>query len=110
MFRKRYYELLGKQVFPLVRSDISVDDSCIDKYDGGNHRWPHAKGSRQKLVSQYNQERRDDYKTQKWYVNAIRMDGTFDLLSEYGYQEIGVDRKSFRVIKNGDHLLTLVPR
>jgi hypothetical protein len=90
--------ILGKEVRPLVKWNAYVDP---DYTTGGQHHY--MKGEeRTKLVNKaakYHWDNvRKENREQKWFVHGIFSDGTYELLSELGYSQKGLQRNDFRLI------------
>lgn len=98
-FKKSYLQLLGKQVLPLVKRSqygaANYDRVGNLPYMQGEARIKYAR----RVVDDATAEQRKINKEQIWTVWAVKADGTFELLSDYGYSQDNVSRSDFRLIK-----------
>jgi hypothetical protein len=96
--KKKYLQLLGVSVLPLVRRSHYGASECDRtgqlNYLQGDERLKYGR----RVVDERVKEQLRDNKEQKWQVWSIHADGTFTLLSDLGYEQSNVKRNDFRVI------------
>jgi hypothetical protein len=99
-FKKEYLKLLGKQVMPIVKRSkygaANYDRIGNLNYLTGEDRIKYAN----RVVDEAINEQRGINRTQEWTVWAIKADGTFTLLSDYGYEQDNVNRSDFRLLNH----------
>jgi hypothetical protein len=97
--KKKHTALLGERVLPLVKRSqygaANCDTVGLLPYKKGDERIRYAKS----VVDERCKEQRKENKEQEWLVWAVKADGTFDLLSDMGYEQCNVSRNEFRLIK-----------
>ena len=91
--------ILGMEVKPIVKRTAYVDP---DYTTGGAHHYLDGE-KRQRLVSSAAKKhwdyQRKENREQTWIVWGIFNDGTYELLSEIGYSQKGLQRNNFRIIR-----------
>lgn len=96
--KKAYLKLLGARVLPLVKRSqyqaANYDSSGQLPYFQGEARQRYAKA----VVDEATKEKRRINKEQEWQVWSIHADGTFSLLSNFGYSQDNVSRSDFRLL------------
>jgi hypothetical protein len=96
--KKAYLKLLGARVLPLVKRSqygaANYDSVGNLPYLQGKERQRYAK----LVVDDAVKEKRRINKEQEWQVWSIHADGTFSLLSNYGYSQNNVSRSDFRLL------------
>jgi hypothetical protein len=94
----KFSNLLGKTVLPIVKrrqyGAAECDRVGMLPYLNGEER--RAYGI--KVVDERVAEQKKDNKRMVWKVFAVRMDNTFDLRSDMGYEQCNVNRSDFRLI------------
>lgn len=97
--KKKYLQLLGKRCLPLVTNMSASFASSVLHGVNDMHRACHMDNERvHNMCERARRELRKQYKEQKYFVWAVKADGTFTLLSEYGYEQDNVSRSDFRLI------------
>lgn len=97
--KQQYLKLLGCKVFPIVKrqqygaANFDTDGNLF--YLSGDTRTAYAK----RVVDSAVKKQQNDNKRMIWEVWSIHADGKFTLRSEYGYEQINVNRSDFRLIK-----------
>ncbi len=96
--KKAHLKLLGARVLPLVKRSqyqaANYDRVGNLPYLSGEKRQRYAKN----VVDEATKEQRKINKEQEWEVWSIHADGTFCLLSNYGYRQENVSRSDFRLL------------
>jgi len=99
--KKKHKTLLGRKVLPLVISTQISASFASSILHGVNdmHRACHMDHVRvRRMVEQAKRELRKRNKEQNWMVNSIHANGTFDLVSDLGYEQNNVSRSDFRLL------------
>lgn len=98
-FKKQYLQLLGKTCLPIVKRShygaANYDKEGMLPYAKGEERINLAR----RIVDRATKEQREINKSQQWTVWAVKADGTFTLLSDYGYEQDNVSRSDFRITR-----------
>ena len=92
--------ILGKLVLPLVKRSQYGAAECdssgqLNYITDENKRIAYAK----RVVDERCAEMKKINKEQVWRVEAVHSGGSFDLMSDMGYQQRNVSRSDFRLIK-----------